>query len=79
MIYKGQCYLDDTNKTVIYDEGDFLYLNNIFENNNTNNNNKMISFLAKSSNNIIFQIDLDVLSHINLIKMKKFLWKILEE
>ena len=80
LIYKGQCFFDDLNKNknIIYDEGDFLFLNNIFENNN-GHGNKIISIYTKSSNSIIFQIDLDVLSNDNLINMKIFLRNIYEK
>lgn len=77
LIYKGECHYDDSKyKNIIYDEGDFLFLNNIFEDNK--NNNKIITFYTKSSNTIIFQINLSVLSNNNLILMKKFLWDIYE-
>ena len=77
LIYKGECHYDDSKyKNIIYDEGDFLFLNNIFEDNK--NNNKIITFYTKSSNAIIFQIDLSLLSNNNLILMKKFLWEIYE-
>ena len=80
LIYKGQCFFDNLdnlnkNKNIIYDEGDFLLLNNIFEN---NNKKKIISFYTKSSNSIIFQIDLDALSYDNLNNMKFFLRNIYE-
>ena len=75
LIYKGECY-DDINKNIIYDEGDFMYLNNIFEN---NNNTKIINLYSKSSKSILFQIDLGVLSNNNLIIMKEFLSQIYEE
>ena len=75
LIYKGECYIDDIKKNVIYSEGDFLFLNNIFGN---NIDKKMVSFHSKSSNTTIFQINLGILSNSNLIIMKKFLKNIYE-
>ena len=76
LIYKGQCnYTDNIKENIIYDEGDFLFLNNIFENNN-NNNEKIMTLYTKTSNTILFQIDLSILSDDHLFVMKKFLWNI---
>ena len=74
LIYKGQCsYNDYSNKNIIYDEGDFLFLSNIFENNENKNNEKIITLYTNTSNTILFQIDLSILSENNLIIMKDFL------
>ena len=75
LVYKGECY-DYMNRNVIYSEGDFVNLNNIFQ--NKIRNNKMISLYSNSSNTIIFQIDLSALSSLNIIIIKKFLMQIYE-
>ena len=73
LVYKGDCY-DDMHKSIIYSEGDFLNLYNIFQ--KKNENNKMMSLYSNSSNTIIFQIDLSALPSFNIIIIKKFLMQI---
>ena len=73
LIYKGDCY-DDMNKSIIFSEGDFLNLYNIFQ--KKNGNNKMMRLYSNSSSTIIFQIDLSVLPSFDQIIIKKFLLQI---
>lgn len=76
LVYKGECY-DDMNKNIIYSEGDFLNLGNIFQ--KKNGNNKMLSLTSKASNTIIFRIDLSALPPFDIIIIKKYLMKIYEK
>ena len=74
LMYKGECF-DDNNKDIIYAEGDFVYLNNIFG----NNNNIKVSLNSKLLNSILFQIDLSILPRATINLMKKFLANIYEK
>lgn len=76
LVYRGECY-DHMHKSIIYSEGDFLNLYNIFQ--KKNGNYKMMSLYSNSTNTIIFQIDLSVLPSFKIIIIKKFLMQIYQK
>ena len=71
LIYKGSCW-EKKKKEIIYDQGSFICLNNIFfkERNLISDNT---TFYSKGSYAILFKIDLNYLSENNKVNMKTFL------
>ena len=77
LVYSGSCW-EKKKKDIIFDQGSFIGLNNIFLNSKNNNFSK-ITLYSKSSNVILFKIDLNYLSINNQEKIKQFLEKIFYE
>ena len=70
-VYEASCW-EKKKKEIIYDQGSFIGLNNIFLNENKNNFD-IFTIYSKASNFILFKIDLNYLSNNNKESMKKFL------
>ena len=73
LVYQGTCW-EKKKKEIIYDQGTFIGLNNIF---NNNNNTTHITLYSKGYHAILFKIDLNYLSINNQEDMKNFLKNIL--
>ena len=70
LVYQGSCW-EKKKKEIIYDQGSFICLNNIFfEKSNLMDNT---TFYSKGSYAILFQIDLNYLSENNKVNMILFL------
>ena len=74
LVYQGSCW-EKKKKEMIYDQGSFISLTNLFLDENKKNLDN-ITLYSKGSNVILFQIDLNYLSENNEVNMKLFLRKI---
>ena len=71
LVYQGACR-EKKKKEIIYDEGCFIGLNNIFLN-TKNNNSSYITLYSKGVDVVLFKIDLNILSISNREEMKNYL------